>query len=161
MPTRQDDQLPDGSWVEWQGQVFRGATDPDDPASVLVFAATQLGDLFTRTLGGGWARSVTATEVRRFSLQTYGRWRGERFQVVDRSPEGLLGLIWTGRDQSRAEELGLGRMDQYTWGTTAPETEVTDLEQVRLEDQPEGTSEDALETVLTWLGGRSTPAEMA
>ena len=30
-----------------------------------------------------------------------------------------------------------------------------------MEREPAGTSEDALETVRTWLGGRSTPAEMA
>ena len=159
MPTHQDDRLPDGSWMTWQGRHFRGATDPDDPTSALVLAPTQLDDRFTPTPSGGWARRLPVTEVRRFDLQTYCRWRGELFEVADRSPDGLLALVWTGRSRPRAEELGLGRMDEHTWGTTVPEAEVTHLQQERRDLGPETTSpaepasdeQGALAAVRRWL----------
>jgi hypothetical protein len=131
MTPTQDPALPDGSWVEWQGRVYKGSIVVHPPASVRIFAPTQEDDRFTSSRSGGWTRTLPETEVVQFQLRTYGQWQGERFAVSDRTPDGRLSLVWTGRDAGRAEELGLQLLDEYTWGTTVPAAEVTDLRQER------------------------------
>ncbi|PZA19733.1 hypothetical protein DMO24_19175 [Modestobacter versicolor] len=131
MTPPQDPALPDGSWVEWKGRVYKGSIVVDPPASVRVFAPTPEDDQFTRSRSGGWTRVLPETEVVQFQLRTYCRWQGERFAVADRTPDGRLSLVWTGRDAGRAAQLGLQLLDKYTWGTTVPASEVTDLAQER------------------------------
>lgn len=46
-------------------------------------------------------------------------------------PPGLLLLSWTRQDETRAAQLGLTRVDRSSWQVTVPESEVTDLAQVR------------------------------
>ena len=125
-------QHPDGTYVEWQGRTYRGSSTAD-PATLLVFSETQEDPEFTPGRGGrGWRRLVPATEAALVQLSTRCRWQGELFWVLSRSePTGSLLLSWTGADPARAEELGLIRVDEFEWQVTVPESEVTDLEQVR------------------------------
>ena len=123
------DQLPDGTYAEWQGRTWRASTGP--AGTVLVFADRQEDPQFTPTPAGGWRRPVPSSEATVFRLTTHGRWRDEDFVVEGRSPDGRLDLAWTGTDSRRATELGLTQVDRASWSTVAPESEVTDLRQER------------------------------
>jgi hypothetical protein len=125
-------ELPDGTYVEWQGRTYRGS-ETADPSTVLVFAETQEDPEFRPGRGGrGWRRLVSTTEATLVELTSRCRWKGEEFWVLSRSsPPGYLLLSWTQGDSARAEELGLTRTDKFAWEVTVPESEVTDLEQVR------------------------------
>ncbi|MEI4270314.1 hypothetical protein TEK04_01140 [Klenkia sp. LSe6-5] len=123
--------LPDGTYVEWRGRTYRGS-DTGDQTTLLVFAETQEDPEFTPGRVRGWRRTVPAAEATLVELTTRCRWQGEVFWVVGRSdPPGRLQLSWTGRDESRAEQLGLTRVDKFGWETVVPEAEVDGLEQVR------------------------------
>jgi hypothetical protein len=128
-------ELPDGSYVTWQGRTYRGSVGPR-PGTLEVYAREPTDDRFTRTAAGGWRRTVPSDEAVAFRLTTRCRWRGELFTVQGRTADGRLQLAWTGTDQVRAEELGLTQVDRYAWGTTAPETDVTELHQERRELPP-------------------------
>ena len=133
MSSPQGTPLPDGSYVEWQGRTYRGSIVMDPPRSVRIFSPTQDDPEFTPTRTGGWSRVLPEEQVTQFQLRTHCRWRGEPFSVARRDPDGTLTLGWLGRDAGRAEELGLTTVDRLSWGTTVPESEVTDLQQVRLD----------------------------
>jgi hypothetical protein len=130
--TQPDEQiLPDGTYLIWRGRTYRGSLAPT-PGEAVLFATEQEDEQFTPTRAGRWRRTVPLTEVELFELTTRCRWKGEIFSVGARNPDGLLLLGWSGGNQRRAEELGLTRVDKYTWETAVPESEVTDLRQERL-----------------------------
>lgn len=122
--------LADGTYVEWRGRTYRGSGGVG-PDQYLIVSDTQEDPAFTPGRVTGWRRLVPTSEATWFSLSSRCRWRGETFAVMSRSdPPGQLLLAWDG-DPRRAEELGLRRVDKMGWEVTVPESEVTDLEQVR------------------------------
>lgn len=125
-----EQRFPDGTYVEWRGRTYRGSAGVG-PDQYLVFSDTHEDPEFTPGRVRGWRRLVPSSEATYVALTSRCRWRGESFAVMSRStPPGELLLAWDG-DPRRAEELGLTRVDKMGWQVTVPESEVTELEQVR------------------------------
>jgi hypothetical protein len=125
--------LPDGTYVVWQGRTYPGSVLVRPPRTVVLYSDTAEDDLFTPGRTGGFERVVPDSEVTMFRLTTTCRWRGAPFQVLDRDPQGRLGLLYLGGSPQEAQQLGLSQQDRTTFGTVRPESEVTDLVQTRSE----------------------------
>ena len=123
--------LPDGTYVLWQGRTYRGDVEIDPPRTVVLYAETAEDEHFTPAGSGSWERIVPDSEVTMFELTTTCRWRGAPFAVVGRTPEGLLELLYTGRSVQEAESLGLVRGGRDVFAISLPASEVTDLRQER------------------------------
>ncbi len=123
--------LPDGQYARWQERTWEASPVATPRGSVTLFSPTQADPEFRETPTERWARVLPQTDVELFRLATYCRWKGARFRVEGRTADGRLQLGYLGRSEDEATALGLTKAQPGVFVTTVPESEVTDLEQVR------------------------------